>query len=194
LKDFVRDAVAAGVDGVLALDLPPEEAEAYEAAMKREDCIRFIWLRRRRHRHASARLHGNASGFIYYVSREGVTGMQKKLAPAATKHVTIIRKHSKLPVAIGLGFQIQRRRARRHSGGCGGGGQRDCDQIAKHGRIDNWRPKWRGLFARWCGRSRKRESEMNWAVVHGGWVRRTFWPQSRRKQPKQLLRSSAIRR
>jgi tryptophan synthase alpha chain len=55
----------------------------------------------------TARVHKiarHAGGFIYYVSREGVTGMQKKLAPTVTAHVATIRRHSKLPVAIGFGI------------------------------------------------------------------------------------------
>jgi tryptophan synthase alpha chain len=101
---FVRDAAAAGVDGVLALDLPPEEGGAYEVSMKRAG-LHPIYLVAPTT--PTARVHKiarHASGFIYYVSREGVTGMQKKLAPAVTAHVATIRKHSKLPVAIGFGI------------------------------------------------------------------------------------------
>jgi tryptophan synthase alpha chain len=104
LKTFVRDAATAGVDGVLALDLPPEEAEAYEGPMKRAG-LHPIYLVAPTT--PAARVHKiarHASGFLYYVSREGVTGMQKKLAPAVAGHVATIRKHSKLPVAIGFGI------------------------------------------------------------------------------------------
>jgi len=104
LKQFVRDATAAGVDGVLALDLPPEEAGPYERAMKQAGLHPIYLIAPTT---PAARVHkiaGHASGFIYYVSREGVTGMQKKLAPAVTGHVATIRRNSKLPVAIGFGI------------------------------------------------------------------------------------------
>jgi tryptophan synthase alpha chain len=104
LKKFVRDAAAAGVDGVLALDLPPEEADEYEKAMRTAGLHPIYLIAPTT---PAARIHKiaqHASGFIYYVSREGVTGMQKKLATSATTHVTTIRKHSKLPIAIGFGI------------------------------------------------------------------------------------------
>jgi len=113
LKMFVRDAAAAGVDGVLVLDLPPEEAGPYEVSMKQAGLHPIYLIAPTT---PAARVHKiarHASGFIYYVSREGVTGMQKKQAPAVTAHVAMIRKHSKLPVAIGFGISnpSQARRA-----------------------------------------------------------------------------------
>jgi tryptophan synthase alpha chain len=104
LKKFVRDAAAAGVDGVLALDLPPEEAGAYEASMKRASVHPIYLVAPTTPATRVRKIARHASGFLYYVSREGVTGMQKKLAPAATAHVATIRKYSKLPVAIGFGI------------------------------------------------------------------------------------------
>ena len=103
LKKFTRDAATAGVDGVLALDLPPEEAETYEGVMRRVG-LHPIYLVAPTTPEARVRqIARHASGFIYYVSREGVTGMQKRLAPAVTAHVASIRRCSKLPVAIGFG-------------------------------------------------------------------------------------------
>ena len=104
VKKFVRDAARAGIDGVLALDLPPEEGEAYEAAMKRAG-LHPIYLVAPTTPQARVRqIARHASGFIYYVSREGVTGMQKTLTSAVGTHVAGIRKCSKLPVAIGFGI------------------------------------------------------------------------------------------
>ena len=104
VKKFVRDAAAAGVDGVLALDLPPEEAGAYEGPMKRAG-LHPIYLVAPTTPAARVRtIAKHASGFIYYVSREGVTGMQKKMAPAVAGHVGTIHRHSRLPVAIGFGI------------------------------------------------------------------------------------------
>lgn len=103
VKQFAKDAATAGVDGVLALDLPPEEACGYEEVMRRAG-LHPIYLvapttpERRIHEIAK-----HATGFIYYVSREGVTGMQKTVSASIKPMVTMIRKHTKLPVAVGFG-------------------------------------------------------------------------------------------
>jgi tryptophan synthase alpha chain len=134
LKKFVRDAVAAGVDGALALDLPPEEAAAYEAMMKRAGLHPIYLVAPTTPEERIHKIARHASGFIYYVSREGVTGMQKKLAPAATKHVATIRKHSKLPVAIGFGISNPAQaRAAAHTADAVVVGSAIVNQIAKHG-------------------------------------------------------------
>jgi len=108
LKRFVVDAARAGVDGALALDLPPEEAAAYESAMKRAGLHPIYLVAPTTPETRIREIARHASGFIYYVSREGVTGMQKALAPAVTKHVASIRRYSKLPVAIGFGISNPR--------------------------------------------------------------------------------------
>ena len=135
LKKFTSDAAIAGVDGVLALDLPPEEAEAYEGLMKRAG-LHPIYLVAPTTPEARLRMIArHASGFIYYVSREGVTGMQKKLGSAVTAHVASIRRCSKLPVAIGFGISnpAQARAAARTADAIVVGSA-IVNQIAKHGR------------------------------------------------------------
>lgn len=135
LKKFTRDAATAGVDGVLALDLPPEEAEAYEGLMKRAG-LHPIYLIAPTTPEARIRtIARHAGGFIYYVSREGVTGMQKRLAPAVTRHVASIRRCSKLPVAIGFGISnpVQARAAARTADAVVVGSA-IVNQIAKCGR------------------------------------------------------------
>jgi tryptophan synthase alpha chain len=104
VKKFVRDAADAGVDGVLALDLPPEEGETYEAAMKRAGLHPIYLVAPTTPRARIRQIARHASGFVYYVSREGVTGMQKTLTSTVGAHVASIRKCSKLPVAIGFGI------------------------------------------------------------------------------------------
>ena len=104
LKRFARDAAAAGVDGVLALDLPPEEAGAYEVLMKRAGVHPIYLIAPTTPGRRVGEIARHASGFLYYVSREGVTGMQKKLSGAIPGHVGLIRKHTRLPVALGFGI------------------------------------------------------------------------------------------
>jgi tryptophan synthase alpha chain len=108
VKRFAKDAAAAGVDGVLALDLPPEEAGDYEEAVERAG-LHPIYLIAPTTPEARVRqIARHASGFIYYVSREGVTGMQKSVATSIKPMVATIRRHSKLPVAVGFGISTPR--------------------------------------------------------------------------------------
>jgi tryptophan synthase alpha chain len=142
LKKFVRDAAKAGVDGVLALDLPPEEADAYENAMKTGGLHPIYLIAPTT---PAARIHKiaqHASGFIYYVSREGVTGMQKSMAPAVTTHVATIRKHSKLPVAIGFGISNPAQaRSAAQAADAVVVGSAIVNQIAKHAKSRSLVPK-----------------------------------------------------
>jgi tryptophan synthase alpha chain len=101
---FLADAEAAGADGVLFLDLPPDEDEAspelrMHGALKR---IRLIAPTTPSGR--IALLTRDASGFIYYVSREGVTGERSDLASGLAERVAAIKKTTSLPVAVGFGI------------------------------------------------------------------------------------------
>jgi tryptophan synthase alpha chain len=135
VKKFAKDAAAAGVDGVLALDLPPEEAEGFEQII-RQAGLHPIYLIAPTTPEARIReVARHASGFIYYVSREGVTGMQKTVAPAVTEHIELIRRHSKLPIAIGFGISNpSQARAASQSADAVVVGSAIVNQIAKHGR------------------------------------------------------------
>lgn len=101
--EFHRAAADAGVDGLLILDLPPDEdgAEFLDktGALKR---IRLIAPTTPPER--MARIASSADGFIYYVSREGVTGERATVAESLEAQVAEIRKHSTLPIAVGFGI------------------------------------------------------------------------------------------
>jgi len=100
---FARDAADAGVDGVLALDMPPEEAAPLKAALDAAD-VRTIFLAAPTSNAQRIQLiAGMASGFIYYVSRTGVTGEQVSVAGDLAEHIALVRKHSDLPIAVGFG-------------------------------------------------------------------------------------------
>jgi tryptophan synthase alpha chain len=103
LRAFVRDATAAGVDGMLPLDLPPEEETAYRDTLA-SSSLRMIHLIAPNTPEARIKeICRHSSGFIYYVSREGVTGMQKKLCDTIDARVALIKKHTSVPVVIGFG-------------------------------------------------------------------------------------------
>lgn len=104
VKQFARDAAAAGVDGVLALDLPPEEADGCEQELKRAGLCPIYLVAPTTPAKRIAEICRHATGFIYYVSREGVTGMQASVAGSIRERVALIQKHTKTPVAVGFGI------------------------------------------------------------------------------------------
>lgn len=101
---FLGDAAGAGADGLLILDLPPDEAERNAELVASEglDPIRLIAPTTPPSRMAAVTATGR--GFIYYVSREGVTGEQSSLSDTIASQVEEIRRHTTLPVAVGFGI------------------------------------------------------------------------------------------
>lgn len=97
-KRFHREAAAAGVDGLLILDLPPEEDQPSEGPFH----IRLIAPTTPAER--VQKICSRAAGFIYYVSREGVTGVQSSVASSLDERVAEIRNWTRLPVAVGFGI------------------------------------------------------------------------------------------
>jgi len=98
---FHRDAEEAGVDGLLILDLPPDEDAPELAPVGGMRRIRLIAPTTPDAR--IARITTQADGFIYYVSREGVTGEQASVAETLAERVEAIRRTTSLPVAVGFG-------------------------------------------------------------------------------------------
>ncbi len=104
LKQFIQDASAAGVDGLLILDLPPEEGDAYHAAMAEAGMHPIYLIAPTTPEKRIQLIAERGAGFIYYVSREGVTGMQTSIADSIGPMTDLIRKHTDLPIAIGFGI------------------------------------------------------------------------------------------
>ena len=102
--EFHRDAEAAGVDGLLILDLPPDE-DAQNSELSQQTGLKRIRLIAPTTPPARiAQLTAGASGFIYYVSREGVTGEQAEIATSLGERVAAIRATTDLPIAVGFGI------------------------------------------------------------------------------------------
>lgn len=101
---FIREAAAAGVDGLLVLDLPPEESESYEALMAAAGLCPVYLIAPTTPDARIAVIAPRARGFIYYVSREGVTGMQSQVSDTIALMTAKIRSHSPLPIAVGFGI------------------------------------------------------------------------------------------
>jgi len=104
VEAFVADAKAAGVDGLIMVDLPPEEeAELCLPALK--GGINFIYLTApTTDDKRLPRVVENASGFVYYVSIVGITGTASAAVTDVEAAVTRIRRHTDLPVAVGFGI------------------------------------------------------------------------------------------
>ncbi len=98
--EFHKTAESAGVDGVLILDLPPEEDVAETGTGIAH--IRLIAPTTAPARKAS--IAKSARGFIYYVSQTGVTGRRERVADSLKEEIGAIRAHSDLPVAVGFGI------------------------------------------------------------------------------------------
>lgn len=104
VEKFIKNAAKAGVDGLLVLDLPPEESDNYEALM-RSAGLRIIYLVAPTTPESRIeKIVTRATGFIYYISREGVTGMQEKVADNIGRMTARIRAHTELPIAVGFGI------------------------------------------------------------------------------------------
>ena len=101
---FHADAAAAGADGLLILDLPPDEAARNAELMKSHGLLSIRLIAPTTPPERMELIAKSAEGFIYYVSREGVTGEQTSLSADIATQVAEIKKHTSLPVAVGFGI------------------------------------------------------------------------------------------
>jgi tryptophan synthase alpha chain len=102
---FVRDAAAAGVDGVLVVDYPPEECEAFAAALKARGLDLIFLLAPTSTDARMAQVARIASGYVYYVSLKGVTGAGTLDTGAVEAMLPRIRQHVQIPVGVGFGIR-----------------------------------------------------------------------------------------
>ena len=135
VERFIRDAAAAGVDGLLVLDLPPEESETYESLMASAGLSPVYLIAPTTPDARIALIAPRARGFIYYVSREGVTGMQSQVSDTIAMMTDKIRAHSPLPIAVGFGISNveQARQVAQHAEAIVVGSA-IVNQIAEHGK------------------------------------------------------------
>lgn len=156
-ESFHREAKSAGVDGLLILDLPPEEEDFVESASSQSDIgrdgdatslyhIRLIAPTTPLHR--VEKIATAAKGFLYYVSREGVTGAREEVAMSLHSRIAEIRRVSDLPIAVGFGISNPRQaREVAQSADAVVVGSAIVDLIAKHGSKSDLIEKI-SLFAR----------------------------------------------
>ena len=161
---FLKDAKAAGVDGLIVVDLPPEEDE--------ELCLPALkaglnFIRLSTPTTDDKRLPAvlaNTSGFVYYVSITGITGAAAPDVSKVTEAVARIKRHTKLPVAVGFGVRTAKqarahRRGRRRRGGRLGAGQRHQGQPRQKGQGHRTHREGRDRAGRGARRRRARGQE-----------------------------------
>ena len=102
---FVQDAAAAGVDGVLIVDYPPEECEAFAATLKAHGLDLIFLLAPTSTPERMALVGRLASGYVYYVSLKGVTGAGNLDTASVEAMLPRIRQHVRVPVGVGFGIR-----------------------------------------------------------------------------------------
>jgi tryptophan synthase alpha chain len=104
---YVRAAKAAGVDGILTLDLPPEEAGDVTTACASHGIDTVFIIAPTSPDERIEKIAAVTTGFLYYVSREGVTGVRDQVAGNIPQAVARIRAKTKLPMVVGFGISTR---------------------------------------------------------------------------------------
>jgi tryptophan synthase alpha chain len=103
-EKLARQSKAAGVDGILVTDLVPEEAGEFAASLRADDLDMIFLVAPTSTDERLQMVAKRASGFIYAVSRAGITGAREEMSAEAEKLVRRVREFSDLPVAVGFGI------------------------------------------------------------------------------------------
>jgi tryptophan synthase alpha chain len=132
-EKFHREAESAGVDGLLILDLPPEE----DLDLPTTNLFHIRLVAPTTPSERIKKIAKSGKGFLYYVSREGVTGTQQSVATSLPEKIAEMRAASDLPVAVGFGISNpeQAREVAKHADAVVVGSA-IVDLIAKHGDKD----------------------------------------------------------
>lgn len=104
VEKFACDARLAGADGVLVTDLTPEESEDYRLCLEQHELDSIFLVAPTSSAERVALITRCCRGFVYLVSRTGVTGAQEKLSDEVSPTLSLIRRHTSLPVAVGFGI------------------------------------------------------------------------------------------
>ena len=102
---FIQNASTAGVDGMLIVDYPPEECEAFAASLRAHNMDLIFLLAPTSTNERMAQVARVASGYVYYVSLKGVTGAGNLDTAAVEAMLPRIRQHVSIPVGVGFGIR-----------------------------------------------------------------------------------------
>lgn len=103
--EFAKRASEAGVDGILLVDMPPEESDEFQAELGRYDISQVFLLSPTTSDERLMQICSKASGFLYYVSLKGVTGSNRLNIEEVSDRITHIRSKTGLPVGVGFGIK-----------------------------------------------------------------------------------------
>ncbi len=103
--EFAQSAAEAGVDGLLTVDLPPEEAEDLHRCLRERELESIFLLAPTSSEERVKRVAELAGGFIYYVSLKGVTGASHLDISSVREKLSVISRYSQLPVMVGFGIK-----------------------------------------------------------------------------------------
>ena len=104
-REFVTRAADAGIDGMIVVNLPPEEARELHALMRAREMNLIFLIAPTSTPARIERIAAEASGFIYYVALKGVTGANDIRTDGIADQVARIRAHSDLPIMVGFGIK-----------------------------------------------------------------------------------------
>jgi tryptophan synthase alpha chain len=104
LQRFAEEAAIAGVDGALITDLPVEESDEYLRVMRKQNLATVFLAAPTSTDQRLKRIAETSTGFIYAISRTGITGARKDLTDDAQQLVKRLRKFTDLPIAVGFGI------------------------------------------------------------------------------------------
>ena len=104
VERYAADATAAGADGFIIPDLPPDEAEDVEAACQRHGLAMIYLIAPTSTDERIALAANHSTGFLYLVSVAGITGARTELPSHLAEFVTRVRQHTDLPLAVGFGI------------------------------------------------------------------------------------------
>ena len=103
--EFAAQAAAAGVDGVIIVDMPPEEAALLNGHLRARDIDQVFLVTPNTTAQRIETIAGIASGFLYYVSVKGTTGGKQAHAPEVSEKLRLVRSRTDLPIAVGFGIK-----------------------------------------------------------------------------------------
>jgi len=106
-ESYIQASKESGIDALLTLDMPPEEGEMFLTLCKKHNMENIFIIAPTTPESRVEKICKVSSGFIYYVSREGVTGERAQLSERIESQVQMIKKFTSLPVVVGFGISTE---------------------------------------------------------------------------------------
>lgn len=105
VSEFCKDAAASGIDGMIVVDLPPEEEQELRPILAEDDLKLVRLIAPTSSEERVEKIIGSASGFVYYISFTGITGAAALDTSPLKDKLAMLRKHAKVPLVVGFGIK-----------------------------------------------------------------------------------------